>query len=50
VFRFDISSPTEELLRASHPVIRLNPDIRIQKTGLQLWNKFFVKFNWQLLS
>jgi len=27
VFRFDISPPSDDLLRASLPVIRLNPDI-----------------------
>ena len=43
VFKFDISPPTEELLHASQTVIRLNPDIGIQKTGLHLWNKFVVK-------
>jgi len=43
VFRFDISPPIEELLCASQVVIRLNPDISIQKTGLHLWNKFVVK-------
>jgi len=37
VFRFDISPPTEELLRASQP------DIGIQETSLHLWNKLVVK-------
>jgi len=43
VFKFDISPPTEELLRASQPVIRLNPDIGIQKTVLYFCKKMVVK-------
>jgi len=42
VFMFDISPPTEELLCASQPVIRLNPDIGKQKTGHHWWNKVVV--------
>jgi len=43
VFKFDISPPTEELLRDSQPVIHLNPDIGIEKTVLHFWKKMVLK-------